>query len=802
MFTETSVDYFDQKVVYPRNEAPLLVSDKWSEVWRVLETSEDLNFTDATTGVSMADRIRLATQSIYEAITSGWTCQVAVSGGKDSGAVLHLFLMALVRAVRNGSNVSPYHFITTSDTGVENPEIRWHCDNMLSQLQAFIDKESLPLTILVASPSIAQGWVGRILTGRGLPSWPSSGNSQCTHDLKITPSRQAKKRYLRKLPASVRKKVCLLLGSRDDEGSNRAANIARMGGQASTITMTNEGGELYPVKDWGTQDIWSLLMECGSEDRYPLPGFMQNNLALAELYKDATGECVWTSTGQIKSSGCSSRFGCFSCQAVSEDKSMKSLLAINPERYAYQEGLNRLQRYLSKIRFDWSKRSYIGKTLFAGGYVRLQPDVFSSAVVERLFHVCCSLDYVEHQRAQRVREQLNWGNLPDTPYNRRMSEPQFRIVSEANVIHVDFLWALNCFHPEPFRAMTIFRSVWLEGKLDLLEDEPEMIAAPRSPQPAPVWLRIPAWAANPDFDGLADPLAIQACFDGQDDPRAVRRVETPEGTRCIVAFGEDDEVTVDEDSAAFIIWNEYPDLARRARAGEFTPGAAAQYLLRFGVVSLAKGKGTVYHRMAARGQLYHRMGLSDRIPLETLRHSGKHKIISDRAYRQLVARKLNGQLKASRFWYAVAFTAALHQHNNTALGEWITRELQTEEERLATDRQLQANERLRDLVLNLCSMRLAWILRPALPVTTTERLQYRHARRQAYHALRLSRFTGNRESVDELMWTLRCLVASPGTQDIEFWSLREAHHVRPDALKRIVGYMLKGIVIFNSRSAT
>lgn len=278
-------------------------------------------------------------------------------------------------------------------------------------------------------------------------------------------------------------------------------------------------------------------------------------------------------------------------------------------------------------------------------------------------------------------------------------------------------------------------------------------------------------------------------------------MDTPEGTRCIVAFGEDDEVTVDEDSAAFILWNEYPDLARRARAGEFTPGAAAQYLLRFGVVSLAKGKGAVYHRMAARGQLYHRMGLSDRIPLNTLRQSGKHKIISDRTYRLLVARKLKGQLKAWRFWHAVAFTAALHQHNNTALGEWLARELQTEAEQLATDRQVQANERLRDLVLSLCSMRLAWILRPALPVTSTERLQYRHARRQACNALRHCRFTGNRESVDELMWTLRCLVSSQGSHDIEFWSLREAQHVRRDALKRVVGYMLKGIVSFNMRGA-
>ena len=149
---------------------------------------------------------------------------------------------------------------------------------------------------------------------------------------------------------------------------------------------------------------------------------------------------------------------------------METLLRTDPEKYGYQAGLSRLQRFLSKIQYDWSLRDYIGRKVFEGGYVRLQPNIFSSSLTERLFHACCSLDYVEARRAAEHRRKLLSGEVDDTAYNRRMAEPQFRLVQEANVIHVDFLWSLHCFNPRPFRAIEIYRRVWEEADLDLLED--------------------------------------------------------------------------------------------------------------------------------------------------------------------------------------------------------------------------------------------------------------------------------------------------------------------------------------------
>lgn len=96
--------------------AAILTQDKWGDVWQTLKTDADLNYTDAGEPVSLASRVTTATSAIYHAITEGWTMCVGYSGGKDSHSLLHLFLMALIRAVRNGSNVSQHHFIQISNT--------------------------------------------------------------------------------------------------------------------------------------------------------------------------------------------------------------------------------------------------------------------------------------------------------------------------------------------------------------------------------------------------------------------------------------------------------------------------------------------------------------------------------------------------------------------------------------------------------------------------------------------------------------------------------------------------------------
>ncbi|WP_431645302.1 hypothetical protein [Enterobacter hormaechei] len=444
--------------------------------------------------------------------------------------------------------------------------------------------------------------------------------------------------------------------------------------------------------------------------------------------------------------------GCPLCCAVGIDHSMETLLRTDPEKYGYQAGLNRLQRFLTKIQYDWSLRDYIGRKVFEGGYVRLQPNVFSSSLTERLFHICCSLDYVEAQRAAAVREKLLSGEVEDTAHNRRMAEPQFRLVQEANVLHIDFLWSLHCFNPRPFRAIELYRQVWEGGALDLLDDEPAMQPVPRTPMPAPRWMKLPEGRIGTSFDGLSDPSAEMAYFDGREDDRASRSLLSSGESLNIVAFEEEDELTVDEDTASWIIWHEYDGLRQRVSDGEFTPVAAAQYLLRYGAVRISRGKGAVYHRLAQRGQAFSRLGINDQTPLPSLLVSHRFKILTDCDYRLLVARKLRGQRQKLRFWCCVAACVALHTHNRTPLGAWITTQLENErQQHLArTGDELKAG--LLDAVLTLCNLRI----KPQ-SMQPEERLYYRAVRKRFLTTLARCISQEYDETLREVIWALRML---------------------------------------------
>ncbi|MFT2519976.1 phosphoadenosine phosphosulfate reductase, partial [Escherichia coli] len=120
------------------------------------------------------------------------------------------------------------------------------------------------------------------------------------------------------------------------------------------------------------------------------------------------------------------------------------------------------------------------------------------------------------------------------------------------------------------------------------------------------------------YDGLTDTLPLMTYFDGQADPRASRSLKTGESSSVVVAFEEEDELTVEEDTASWIIWHEYDGLRQSIADGEFTPTTAAQYLLRYGAVRISKGKGAVYHRLAQRGQTFSRLGIGERVSLPEL----------------------------------------------------------------------------------------------------------------------------------------------------------------------------------------
>ncbi|MFH7099262.1 hypothetical protein ACHWI2_43030, partial [Klebsiella pneumoniae] len=60
----------------------------------------------------------------------------------------------------------------------------------------------------------------------------------------------------------------------------------------------------------------------------------------------------------------------------------------------------------------------------------------------------------------------------------------------------------------------------------MLEDEPQCETVPQSPIPKPLWLKVGRWGDGSLSDGLADPLAEMAYFDGGGEPLESEGVNT------------------------------------------------------------------------------------------------------------------------------------------------------------------------------------------------------------------------------------------------------------------------------------
>lgn len=685
---DTTIDMFSD-LLEATNEPVIFKGDKWDRLPDILANDPDLNFYED--GSSMAIRVIAAINAIKEMLLAGYTASLGYSAGKDSEASLHLLLFAMVSLVRAGkrNQISPYSYVGHTDTGIENPEIRYLADKKLAALQRFIDEEDLPLTIAIERPGLSSSWPGRILTGRGLPTFVNSNARQCSNELKVGPAKRLAAKMKQRMPKEMRNKICLLLGSRDAESTIRANNIAKRGGNDVKFTVLRDGNaELYPVKSWSVDNIWDFLLACGSAESpmLPLPSYQPDNKETAELYRAATGECIWGASSPKKSEACGARFGCAFCTAAGSDDSMEEMLyevvdgdQVVVERYAYMHGLNRVQRYLIKTQWDWSQRHPIGRTIYSGGYIRLQPDVYRPGFLRRLLHVCCSLDYQEQQRAVETKVRLLSGDIEDNAHNRRMCNPQFRIITPAALIHIAFLWSFHHFVETPFEAIRIYRKVWEFGDLDLLEDEPSLMAVPRSTIDNEWWIKVPRWGDGSLADGLADPISAMTYFDGQDDERAARKVNTWDGPRHVVSFVDSNETSIDEEAADWVIWEDYPRLWEQVQDGLMTNTDAARYFMRMGVVSMAKGMTGKYHQMMQRGQTLTHLGLSGDISmLDVLMKSDVH-VIGTKTYHAELKRKFQREQRKINRLLSLKLVIDTNLHQRTPLGVELEQQLRKEE---------------------------------------------------------------------------------------------------------------------------
>lgn len=247
---------------------------------------------------------------------------IGYSGGKDSTVVVQLAFTMLESLPKDERNKPIY--VVSSDTLIENPIVLGYLKEASQLINEGSKAKDLPLYAEMVHPDYNNTFWTNII-GKGLPTPTSIRFRWCTERLKIKPSNTFIEEKVRE-----NGEVIVLLGVRKAESIARKTRIENRTIEGYLLTPHSSLQNTYvynPIVDYSTDDVWKTLLSNNGIN--PWGG---NNNDLFALYAGSdAGECPFTITkndkGEVDSPSCgNSRFGCWICTVVKEDKSLTGFI--------------------------------------------------------------------------------------------------------------------------------------------------------------------------------------------------------------------------------------------------------------------------------------------------------------------------------------------------------------------------------------------------------------------------------------------------------------------------------------------
>ena len=288
------------------------------------------NFLDENSIESIYDEM----QAVYLNDNRPWI--IGYSGGKDSTVCTELTFRMLMRLPKE-KRIKPV-YIVSSDTLIENPVILNFLNYNIKKINESAKELDLPVEAIVVQPESTNTYWSNII-GKGYPTPKSIQYRWCTERLKIKPSNDFIKQQLEK------EDVVVILGVRKDESIARKARIEKREIEGylltphKTLRSKNKLAYVYtPIVDFTTADVWDVLVN-SNENTVPTPddifdhpatSWGTDTMELFNLYLKGTGdsgECPFIADESTAKSSCgNSRFGCWICTVVKEDKSLNGFI--------------------------------------------------------------------------------------------------------------------------------------------------------------------------------------------------------------------------------------------------------------------------------------------------------------------------------------------------------------------------------------------------------------------------------------------------------------------------------------------
>lgn len=283
-----------------------------------------------------SDQIVAEIRDLYLADSIPWI--VGYSGGKDSTASLQLLWTALAALPPDQRN-KPVHVIST-DTLVENPVIAAWVETSLLRIGISAKQQGLPITAHRLLPSMENRfWVN--LIGKGYPA-PRPKFRWCTDRLKIS----ASTKFIQELSENNGEAI-LVLGQRRGESQARDKVMDQYKDSTRARLSKNRDPRLSrvwvypPIESWSSDDVWEYLIT--NENPWGI-----DNQELFGIYRGATpdAECPIVVDSSTASCG-DSRFGCYVCTMVSQDKSMQAMIQNDEQKQWMQPILDFRNKHLA-----------------------------------------------------------------------------------------------------------------------------------------------------------------------------------------------------------------------------------------------------------------------------------------------------------------------------------------------------------------------------------------------------------------------------------------------------------------------
>lgn len=253
---------------------------------------------------------------VYQHDKRPW--MIGFSGGKDSTLLCCLVMEMLSRLPKEKINKIVY--IVSSDTLVENPIVRDYMHRMSKMIGEFGEKLNIKSEIIY--PKVEDTFWCKVI-GLGYPTPEAPGFRWCTERLKIHPMNDY---TLEKIKNNG--EIVLLLGVRKDESIYRANNIRAREIEGKLLIPHKDIENTYvynPLTEIPNEEVWNFLLKgdakspWGSDNKYLFSLYQGENLGEE---KSVIGEI---DKEKIPVTG-NSRFGCWICTMVKEDKSLKAFI--------------------------------------------------------------------------------------------------------------------------------------------------------------------------------------------------------------------------------------------------------------------------------------------------------------------------------------------------------------------------------------------------------------------------------------------------------------------------------------------